>query len=60
MVSAGGKFWMTWAVLSLPAYSIMVFLIFGLNKRDLEAEDKIRKEKKKNRTGPPIMKKDSF
>ena len=60
MVSAGGKFWMTWAVLSLPAYPMMVFLIFGLNKRDLEAEDKIRKEKKKNRTGPPIMKKDSF
>ena len=60
MVSAGGKFWMTWTVLSLPAYPMMVFLIFGLNKRDLEAEDKIRKEKKKNRTGPPIMKKDSF
>jgi hypothetical protein len=31
-----------------------------VNKRDLEAEDVIRKEKKKNRAGPPIMKKDGF
>ena len=60
MISAGGKFMITWAVLSGPAYPLMAFLIFGVNKRDLEAEDKIRKEKKKNRTGPPIMKKDSF
>ena len=56
----GGKFMITWAVLSGPAYPLMAFLIFGVNKRDLEAEDKIRKEKKKNRAGPPIMKKDSF
>ena len=60
MISAGGKFMITWAVLSGPAYPLMAFLIFGVNKRDLEAEDKIRKEKKKNRAGPPIMKRDSF
>ena len=60
MISAGGKFMITCAVLSAPAYPLMAFLIFGVNKRDLEAEDKIRKEKKKNRAGPPIMKRDSF
>jgi hypothetical protein len=38
----------------------MVYLIFGVNKRDLEAEDVIRKEKKKKRSGPPIMEKDGF
>lgn len=60
MISAGGKFMATWAVLSLPAYPLMVYLIFGVNKRDLDAEDVIRKEKKKNRSGPPIMTKDGF
>ena len=60
MVTAGNKFLLTWGVLSLPAYPLMTFLIFGVNKRDLEAEEKIRKEKKKNRAGPPIMKRDSF
>ena len=60
MVSAGGKFMATWAVLSLPAYPLMVFLVHGVNKRDLDAEDVIRKAKKKNRAGPPIMKKDGF
>jgi len=60
MVSAGGKFMATWAVLSLPAYPLMVFLVHGVNKRDLEAEEVIRKIKKKNRSGPPIMKKDGF
>ena len=60
MISAGGKFMATWGILSLPAYPLMVYLVFGVNKRDLEAEDVIRKEKKKNRTGPPIMKKDGF
>ena len=59
-VSAGGKFVITWAILSLPAYPLMTYLIFGLNKRDLDAENVIRKEKKKNRQGPPIMKKDGF
>jgi hypothetical protein len=47
-------------VLSLPAYPLMVFLLFGVNKRDLEAEDLVRKEKKKNKSGPPIMEKDGF
>jgi hypothetical protein len=60
MVSAGGKFMATWATLSLPAYPLMVFLVHGVNKRDLDAEDVIRKIKKKNRPGPPIMKKDGF
>ena len=59
-ISAGGKFIATWGILSLPAYPLMVFLIFGVNKRDLEAENLIRKEKKKKRTGPPIMKRDGF
>ena len=60
MITAGSKFMLTWGILSLPAYPLMTFLIFGVNKRDLEAEEKIRKEKKKNRAGPPIMKRDSF
>jgi hypothetical protein len=59
-ISAGGKFMATWGVLSLPAYPLMVYLIFGVNKRDLEAEDLLRKEKKKKRSGPPIMEKDGF
>jgi hypothetical protein len=59
-VSAGGKFLVTWAVLAVPAYPLMAFLISGVNKRDLDAENKTRKEKKKNRTGPPIMTKDGF
>ncbi len=60
MISAGGKFMATWGILSLPAYPLMLFLIASLNKRDLDAEDVIRKEKKKNRSGPPIMKRDGF
>jgi hypothetical protein len=60
MISAGGKFMATWGVLSFPAYPLMVFLIHGVNKRDLDAEQAIRKEKKKSRQGPPIMKKDGF
>ena len=38
----------------------MVFLVFGLNKRDLEAEEVIRKDKKKKYKGggPPIMERD--
>lgn len=59
-ISASGKFMATWGVLSLPAYPLMVFLIFGVNKRDLEAEDVVRKKRKKKQTGPPIMKKDGF
>ncbi|MGY8766783.1 MAG: hypothetical protein ACKVI5_07970 [Nitrospinaceae bacterium] len=60
MISAGGKFIATWGILSVPAYPLMVYLIFGVNKRDLDAEDVIRKEKKKKRAGPPIMEKDGF
>ena len=59
-ISASGKFMATWGVLSLPAYPLMVFLLFGVNKRDLEAEDLVRKEKKKSKSGPPIMEKDGF
>ncbi len=60
VISAGNQFMLTWGILSLPAYPLMTFLIFGVNKRDLEAEDIIRKEKKKNRAGPPITKKNGF
>ena len=63
MVSAGGKFMVTWGIMSLPAYPLMVFLIFNMNKRDLEAEDAIRREKKKKKGGgggPPIMERDGF
>ena len=60
MISAGGKFMLTWGILTLPAYPLMVYLIFGLNKRDLETEDAERREKKKKKQGggPPIMKRD--
>ncbi len=60
MISAGNKFMLTWGVLTLPAYPLMTFLISGVNKRDLDAEEVARKEKKKNRSSPPIMKKDGF
>ena len=63
-ISAQGKFMFTWAVMSLPAYPLMVFLVSKVNKRDLEKEQKIRDEKKKARKtkggGPPIMKRDGF
>jgi len=63
-ISAQGKLMLTWGVLSLPAYPLMVFLISRLNKRDLEAEQKIRDEKNKARRdrggGPPIMDKPGF
>ncbi|MEE9258747.1 MAG: hypothetical protein V3U37_04315 [Nitrospinaceae bacterium] len=62
-VSTQGKFLLTWGVMSLPAYPLKVFLIIKLNKRDLEAEQKIRDEKKKNRKsggGPPIMDREGF
>ena len=51
---------LTWGILSLPAYPLMVYLVSGVNKRDLEAEDVVRKEKKKKNSGPPIMKRDGF
>ena len=63
VISTQGKFLLTWAVMSAPAYPLMVFLVSKVNKRDLEEEHRIRQEKKKNRKsggGPPIMDRDSF
>ena len=58
-ISTQGKFILTWGVMSLPAYPLMVFLVSRVNKRDLEEEQRIREEKKKERKskggGPPIM-----
>ena len=61
-ISPAGKFFITWVAMSTPAYFLMVFLVHGLNKRDLEEEDRIRKEKKKKRKGggPPIMNRGGF
>lgn len=63
-MSPQGKFMATWGVMSLPAYPLMVYLIFKVNKRDLDAEHAVREEKKKkNRTkggGPPIMDREGF
>lgn len=61
-ISPGGKFLIPWTTMSLPAYLLTVFLVFRLNKRDLEAEETIRLEKKKNRksSGPPLMDKNSL
>jgi len=62
-ISTGGKFFETWAAMSVPAYLMMVYLVNGVNKRNLEEEHRIRQEKKKNRKGgggPPIMDRDSF
>ena len=59
-ISPAGKFMATWGAISIPAYFTMAYLIRGLNKRDLEEEQRIRMEKKKNRKGggPPIMNSD--
>ena len=61
-MSPGGTFLVPWATMSTPAYLLTVFLVFRLNKRDLEAEEAIRREKKKNRksSGPPLMDKDGL
>ena len=63
-ISTQAKFLLTWGVMSLPAYPLMVFLVSKVNKRDLEAEHKIREQKKKERKskggGPPIMNRDGF
>jgi len=63
-ISAQGKLMITWGVLALPAYPLMAFLISRVNKRDLDAEQKIRDEKNKERRkrggGPPIMDKPGF
>lgn len=57
VISPAGKFFVTWAALSVPAYFLMAYLVSKLNKRDLEEEHRIRTEKKKNRKGggPPII-----
>ena len=58
-ISTQGKFLLPWGVMSLPAYPLMVFLVSKVNKRDLEEEQRIREEKKKERKSkggrPPIM-----
>ncbi len=63
-MSPQGMFFITWMVMSVPAYPLMVFLISKVNKRDLEGEQRIRDEKKKARQskggGPPIMDKPGF
>ena len=63
-ISPGGKFLLTWAVMSVPGYIMRSLLVSRLNKRDLEEEDRIRKEKKLKRKagggGPPIMNRDGF
>ena len=63
-ISAQGQLMVIWGVLSLPSYPLMVFLMSKVNKRDLDAEQKVRDEKKKNRRdkggGPPIMDRPGF
>jgi len=59
-ISPGGKFFIVWSIMSGPAYIMMIFLVRKLNTRDLEEENRIRMEKKKKRSGPPIMKRDGF
>jgi hypothetical protein len=63
-MSPQGMFFATWGIMTLPAYPLMVFFIFKLNKRDLEEEQRVREEKKKERRskggGPPIMNKGGF
>ncbi|MFQ5672724.1 MAG: hypothetical protein ACE5G9_06485 [Nitrospinales bacterium] len=61
-ISPGGRFLVPWATMSVPSYLLTLFLVFRLNKRDLEAEEAVRLEKKKNRksSGPPLMDKDGL
>jgi len=61
-ISTGGKFLIVWVAMSLPAYPLMVYMVTQVNKRDLDEENRIRLEKKKNRKGggPPIMDRDGF
>ncbi|CAI2718807.1 hypothetical protein [Nitrospina watsonii] len=60
VVSPAGKFFITWVVMGVPAYFMLVYLVSRLNKRDLEAEEVIRQEKRKQRkgSGPPLINKD--
>jgi len=61
-ISPAGKFGITWLAVSLPAYPLTVWMLFRVNKRDLEEEHRIREEKRKQKKkgGPPIMTKDGF
>ncbi len=63
-MSPSGEFMLTWGVMAGPAYILMTFLVSRVNKRDLEEEDRVRKEKKAKRKssggGPPIMDRDGF
>ena len=63
-ISTQGKLLVTWGVMSLPSYPLMVFLVSKVNKRNLEEEHRVREEKKKKSRerggGPPIMKRDGF
>ena len=63
-MSPSGMFFATWSVMSVPSYPLMVFLVWKLNKRDLEAEqvkrDKKKKEQKDKGGGPPIMDREGF
>jgi len=63
-MSPQGMFFSTWAAMSTPAYPLMVYFVFRVNKRDLDAEQKIRDEKKKQRRskggGPPIKRQPGF
>ena len=61
-VSPAGAFFATWVAMGTPSYLMTVFLVSRLNKRDLEEEDRIRQENKKQSKGggPPIMDRDGF
>ena len=63
-MSPQGMFFGTWAAMSIPAYPLMVYFVFRVNKRDLDGEQKIREEKKKQRRskggGPPIKRQPGF
>ena len=59
---SANSFVLVWVCLAIPSYLMMLFLVSRLNKRDLDSEEAIRQEKKKNRKsgGPPIMDRDGF
>ena len=63
-MSPQGMFFATWVAMSTPAYPLMVYFVFRVNKRNLEEEQRIREEKKKERRskggGPPIKKQPGF
>ena len=62
--NTGEEFMLTLGVMSLSAYPLMFFLVSKVSKRDLEEEQRIRDEKRKERKakggGPPIMNRDGF